>query len=172
MPDQVINNCSALEIDGLLLFDILVDYNCPPEKVYREKPVGKPAQFCLRGSVGERCQPIPDDSPCALPQCTLDCQSSKNTACIKGHVAAFEITPESEVILVSYKLPLADVPELHAKIYGDQVPKQVQTLNFKLTGHFWLAMRESWNVQTEVFIPVKDGKVILDRAEWIVSLTD
>ncbi|MCU7553193.1 hypothetical protein OCL06_01120 [Alteromonas sp. ASW11-19] len=76
------------------------------------------------------------------------------TACWRGFVANYELTPAGEIQLVKFEYPLSPVPS---------EPDEVHEI---LKGDFWLELRKGF-YGDKLFVPFKNGKIITDSTEWV-----
>lgn len=116
------------------------------------------------------------------PPCNLE----KNVyieSCRVGFRATYRITVDREVELVQYQLPEVDGPlpdevEANPTIWGSfkaafgfpeklrMVPSK-QPIGEKLSGNFWLLLKEQFFAPECIYIPAVDGILQADTSRWV-----
>ena len=76
----------------------------------------------------------------------------------RGYVGHHELNDDGSLTLLRFEFPAFDTDVSH---YDER--------NTKISGDFWLIMKEFSMSSTTLFIPFLDGKVIVDEAEWVTQ---
>ena len=76
----------------------------------------------------------------------------------RGYIGHHELNDDGSLTLLRFEFPTFDTDVSH---YDER--------NTKISGDFWLIMKEFSMSSTTLFIPFLDGKVIVDEAEWVTQ---
>lgn len=90
------------------------------------------------------------------------------TACYRGYIASHRLNPDGTLTLIGYEYMH---PE-HAIIDGKEsasIQVEEDAVNESVTGDFWMILRPHFYSDPSTFVPFRDGHIIEDRSQWIVS---
>lgn len=88
---------------------------------------------------------------------TQTSDSSKHvssSACWRGCISVYELTPAGELHRVKFVYP------------DDGTPSAPDDTHERLTGDFWLELRKGFEDE-KLYVPFRDGNIVLDNRQWV-----
>ena len=150
IPDQLINECSDVNLAGLFLYAIIT------EDIQSNHGWGISYPF--------KHKPKPP-------------KTGGGSANHRGYVATFRLTSEGQLILVSYNYPGSANQrraEVNEQLVGETwiiIPEEVvgprtKKVDEQLVGDFWMVMKEEF-FGPRVYIPFRKGFIVRDTSHWV-----
>ena len=91
-----------------------------------------------------------------------------STACYRGYIASHRLNPDGTLTLIGYEYMRLEPTTLDGQgSVSIQIDEDL--VNESVTGDYWMILRPDFYSDTSTFVPFRDGHIIEDRSQWIVS---
>ena len=102
------------------------------------------------------------------PRLPRDQKDGYSTACYRGYVASHRLNPDGTLTLVGYEYTHLEPTTIDGK-ESVSIQTEEDAVNESVTGDFWMILRPHFYSDPSTFVPFRDGHIIEDRSQWIVS---
>lgn len=91
-----------------------------------------------------------------------------STACYRGYVASHRLNPDGTLTLICYEYMRMKPTTIEGK-ESVSIEIDEEPVNALVTGDFWMILRPHFYSDPSTFVPFRDGHIVEDRSQWLVS---